>query len=84
MYNLPIHIFKLEEERKISNFQLYARNWRRKHLEELSIIRGEDCLIATAHHADDQIETYLQKLLRGVSIANFQMVNKISFPYLII
>lgn len=31
--------------------------------------------IATAHNSEDQIETLLLKLLRGVHISNFQPVN---------
>lgn len=74
MYDLPIHIFRLESNQHNSGFQVYARNWRRKNLEELANLRGENCFIATAHHADDQIETYIQKLLRGVSLSKFQVV----------
>jgi tRNA(Ile)-lysidine synthase len=33
------------------------------------------CLIATAHHADDQLETFLHKLLRGVSLSHLRPVS---------
>ena len=59
--------------------QQEARDWRRK--ECLDILKSSSSLsssssstvekvIATAHHADDQIETFVMKFLRGVHISN--------------
>jgi len=65
--------------------QQEARDWRRKECLEIlksslsssssstttststTIVEG---VIATAHHADDQIETFMMKFLRGVHISN--------------
>lgn len=36
---------------------------------------GVSAFVATAHHKDDQIETMILKLLRGVHLTNFQEVD---------
>ncbi len=72
-YGLPVHTFHLpESEREKSGFHSRARTWRRKIFQGLVSERGTDCLVATAHHADDQIETYFHKILRGVSLSHLQ------------
>jgi tRNA(Ile)-lysidine synthase len=54
--------------------QQTARDWRRseclKILSSSSSSSSSDKVIATGHHADDQIETFMMKLLRGVHISN--------------
>ena len=58
-----------------SSIQEISRNWRRS--ECLKILKtasssssSSDRVIATAHHADDQLETFMMKFLRGVHISN--------------
>ena len=58
---------KKESEKSKTNIQLTARNLRYAWFNEISKTI-EDPLILTAHHADDNIETFLLNLLRGTSI----------------
>jgi tRNA(Ile)-lysidine synthase len=82
-YGLPVHTFHLSEsEREKSGFQSRARTWRRKIFQELVSERGIHCLVATAHHADDQIETYFHKILRGVSLSHLQPMVPICGNYI--
>jgi tRNA(Ile)-lysidine synthase len=57
-----------------SSIQEISRNWRRseclKILKTISSSSSSDKVIATAHHADDQLETFMMKFLRGVHISN--------------
>ena len=60
-----------------SSIQEISRNWRRseclkilKTASSSSSSSSSDRVIATAHHADDQLETFMMKFLRGVHISN--------------
>jgi len=88
-YSVPLHLRELPEEKRVSiGLQAAARDWRRaeatKLIEEetrrnLGDSVGESssgAFIATAHHKDDQVETLLLKLLRGVHISNMHGVIK--------
>jgi tRNA(Ile)-lysidine synthase len=78
-----MHTFELpESDRRKSHFQTRARDWRRETFKRLSAERDSRCVIATAHHADDQVETFLHKLLRGVSLSHLQPVRCPSLPRL--
>jgi tRNA(Ile)-lysidine synthase len=50
------------------SIQVAAREIRYAWFEELSVKQGYD-LVATAHHLDDQVETFLINLSRGTGIA---------------
>lgn len=54
------------EEMQSGNFQNWARNERYMIFEDLAEEIKADA-IAVAHHQDDQIETIVQKLFRGVA-----------------
>ncbi|OGF97739.1 MAG: tRNA lysidine(34) synthetase TilS, partial [Candidatus Glassbacteria bacterium RBG_16_58_8] len=64
------NVARLSEERRVS-IQLAARYARYAfYLESLRQIGGDK--IATAHHADDQVETILMRLLRGTGPLGLQ------------
>jgi tRNA(Ile)-lysidine synthase len=71
-YNLPCFIRRFDtlsfaRKNKLS-VQMAARELRYTWFEELMSRESYDCL-ATAHHLDDQIETFLINLSRGTGIA---------------
>lgn len=77
LYDMTFHsrILNVNDRHEEPGFQEFARNWRigesMKILNEVkSRNEYDDIAIATGHHMDDQIETILLKLLRGVHISN--------------
>ena len=94
-YGYRTHIRILDESlRKSVGLQETARNWRRKECIQLlkkhsnttnttaTNTRTSNKYILTAHHQDDQIETILLKLLRGVHISHISPMPKINGPFL--
>jgi tRNA(Ile)-lysidine synthase TilS/MesJ len=78
---MPYYCKELPPElRNASNFQETTRDWRRQEARTLALeLRRRSpeqgpYVICTAHHHDDQLETILMKLFRGVFIANLQGV----------
>ncbi|MEX0607902.1 MAG: tRNA lysidine(34) synthetase TilS [Balneolaceae bacterium] len=59
------------KEAKGENFQSWARNERYQIFRDLKTAHRADAIV-TAHHQDDQVETILQKILRGSSPAAWQ------------
>lgn len=71
-YNVPFHIMRCDaanyaKENKVS-IQMAARDLRFSWFEDLCISENY-AVYATAHHADDAIETYFINQLRGTGIA---------------
>lgn len=74
-WQIPLHRRSFDtrayaEERRLS-IQLAARQLRYAYFEELRLLlsqKGEAVLIATAHHANDAVETLLMNLFRGTGI----------------
>jgi len=62
-----------------SGFQEKARDWRRQECERVLAEQAHSgpSFICTAHNSDDQNETMMLKLLRGVHLSNFQPVIKL-------
>lgn len=58
------------KEAEAQNFQQWAREVRYRFFRSLVAERGADG-IALAHHRDDQVETILQKLLRGAGMVSW-------------
>lgn len=70
-FNVPFHVIhfdtkKFAEEKKIS-IQQAARELRYEWFEKIRAERKLD-LIATAHHADDQVETILYQFIKGTGL----------------
>ncbi|MEX0722226.1 MAG: tRNA lysidine(34) synthetase TilS [Gracilimonas sp.] len=59
------------KESRGENFQNWARKMRYQYFEDLKEAYQADA-IAVAHHQDDQVETILQKVLRGSSPSAWQ------------
>ncbi len=59
------------EEAEDGNFQNWARNRRYQIFRDIKKETGADA-IATAHHQDDQLETIIQKILRGAGMTAWQ------------
>lgn len=63
--------FDSVEESEGENFQDWARKRRYRAFNDLKKEYDAD-LIVTAHHQDDQIETILQKILRGAGLSSWR------------
>lgn len=59
------------EERDQNNFQAWARDVRYRAFRDLMEESGAE-FILTAHHQDDQVETILQKILRGAGLSRWK------------
>ncbi len=59
------------EDSKKENFQKWARDQRYQIFRDLYEQNNADAIIV-AHHQDDQVETILQKLLRGSGVSSWQ------------
>lgn len=59
------------EDSNKENFQKWARDQRYQVFRDLKAENNANAIIV-AHHQDDQVETILQKLLRGSSVAAWQ------------
>ena len=81
-YKIPF-LFKIKNDLKPhqKGLQEVAREWRiRESLKILESLGGD--YIATGHHADDQVETLLLKLLRGAHISNLKGMHWINPPFI--
>lgn len=71
-YRVPIFTVRFDEEDfnglEGHSIQMAARKLRYEWFENIRVQNGYD-LIATAHHLDDQVETFFINLLRGTGIA---------------
>jgi tRNA(Ile)-lysidine synthase len=86
-YNMDFFQRILPEEFRGENFSQDAgRNWRQNEslsiLESLSSNNEGSQYIATAHHMEDQMETILMRILRGVHISNIQGIASKSGKFL--
>jgi tRNA(Ile)-lysidine synthase len=72
-------VAELTRQRK-ANLEEVAREVRREFL--VSTAQARACtLIALGHHADDQAETFLMRLLRGSGVAGLAGMRMISLPF---
>lgn len=88
-YGIPFFSRHLPEElRKETSLQVSSRNWRRQESQKLAAELGQQLsssgdhpskyIICTAHTHDDNIETLIMKLLRGVHLSSFQGVRNVT------
>lgn len=68
---LPCHITGVHLEHKPGNLEAAARDARYDALTKTALQCGAS-YIATAHHADDQLETLLMRFIRGASVAGLR------------
>lgn len=77
---MTFHAIELQDPNRSqqSGFQEFARKWRQQECEsiinKLRNTKNTHYCVLMAHHADDQVETLLLKLLRGVHISNLSPV----------
>ena len=80
--NLEFHLrTTLDFQSETSGLQEKARNWRRAEALKLrEEIRADSIL--TAHHAEDQLETWLLKWLRGAHLSGLQGMSRSDPPFI--
>lgn len=71
MWGFDCHSFRMDHRKAGNeNFQQWARDIRYRIFDDLRRENGADAVV-TAHHQDDQLETILQKMLRGAGLASW-------------
>ena len=66
---VEVHVRRPTKAFDTSGFQAKARAWRRDEAEKLlDAVAGR--VILQGHHADDQTETVLMKMMRGCHVSN--------------
>lgn len=73
-HHIPLHVHHCRARESQGNFQDWARNRRYGIFDERlreAEQQVEKAAIATAHHRDDQLETLIQKIMRGASLASW-------------
>ena len=80
--NLEFHLRTTRDfQSETSGLQEKARNWRRAEAFKLrEEIRADSIL--TAHHAEDQLETWLLKWLRGAHLSGLQGMSRSDPPFI--
>ena len=80
--NLEFHLRTTRDfQSETSGLQEKARNWRRTEALKLrEEIRADSIL--TAHHAEDQLETWLLKWLRGAHLSGLQGMSRSDPPFI--
>ena len=80
--NLEFHLRTTRNfQSETSGLQEKARNWRRTEALKLrEEIRADSIL--TAHHAEDQLETWLLKWLRGAHLSGLQGMSRSDPPFI--
>ena len=80
--NLEFHLRTTRDfQSETSGLQEKARNWRRAEALKLREEIRADCIL-TAHHAEDQLETWLLKWLRGAHLSGLQGMSRSDPPFI--
>lgn len=84
-YSLPLEVLqadvKKEAKKTKTTIEECARNIRKSWFEKLRKKYKAD-YIATAHHADDQAETLLYRIIKWTSITGLVWIQAIDWPYI--
>lgn len=75
--NLPFHLKRLEQSSASSNLEALGRMERLKFFKELTL-KYDFQAVLLGHHADDQSETVLKRILEGASFVKFSALQEIS------
>lgn len=67
---LPLHLSRIAPASLLGNGEASMRRLRYEAL--LKVARSENAAIVTAHHADDQLETLLMRMLRGTGVGGLR------------
>ena len=80
--NLEFHLRTTQDfQSETSGLQEKARNWRRTEALKLREEISADSIL-TAHHAEDQLETWLLKWLRGAHLSGLQGMSRSEPPFI--
>ena len=80
--NLEFHLRTTRDfQSETSGLQEKARNWRRAEALKLWEEISADSIL-TAHHAEDQLETWLLKWLRGAHLSGLQGMSRSDPPFI--
>ena len=74
-YDIPFHSIEAADNQFSIGVQNAARDWRRQCYDKMITNSKVPTYVLTGHTLDDQTETLLMKLLRGVHLSNFQPVS---------
>jgi tRNA(Ile)-lysidine synthase TilS/MesJ len=74
-YRVPFHYRIWDETECKGAMHERARAWRQRECMALLNSSLGGGVVCTAHHLDDQLETTLMKLIRGVHLANIRGVS---------
>lgn len=79
-HEIPFYYGDWESKSETGNFQNEARDERKRRLEKTRL-EMKAKYIVTAHHADDQTETQLQRIFKGGSLTNLKGISSVSGNY---
>lgn len=75
--NIPLYVYRWEkEEHPVQSIEAAAREVRYNFFEKVLKENNIEYLV-TAHHGDDQAETFLMKLIRGGNIQQLQAIQSV-------
>ncbi|MEX2404103.1 MAG: tRNA lysidine(34) synthetase TilS, partial [Balneolales bacterium] len=80
-FNFKCEVKQSDYRNAIGNFQNWAREERRTFFRDLKV-KYKASAIITGHHKDDQLETLIQKVMRGSSLSTWSGISEFDGMYL--